>query len=115
MAKEEVSAKKGTGEDAPSATVLYEFGENLDSAVALYGADCVFKQYKKATTVDVQAGIRRCLETGKIPQDFADKYKPGQRAEGVAIDPLQAAKIAMQNMDPEARKAFLAELKGAAK
>ena len=61
MAKKEISAKAGNDEGAPSATVTYDLGENLDEAVELFGGDVVFRRFQAAATIDIQAMIRRGL------------------------------------------------------
>lgn len=91
MSKREVSAKAGNEEEAPSATVVYDFGENLEESVELFGAEAVYRRFVAAATIDIQAMIRRGLTrmegTGenKTPspmtqgelQALVDEWKPG--------------------------------------
>lgn len=77
-----VSAKVGNEENAPSAQVTYDFGDNLDEAVGLFGADVVYARFRSAATVDLQALIRRHLDSDTpktVPeiQELATAWKPG--------------------------------------
>lgn len=80
-----VTARLGNEDDAPSATVTYDFGDNLDEAVEKFGADVVFARFKNAATVDLQALIRRHLDTAPDAkpktaaeiQELATAWKPG--------------------------------------
>lgn len=82
MTVQKISAKNGTEETSPSAEVTYDFGDNLEEAVALFGADVVFSRFKAAAIVDLQALIRRHLD-GETPkseaeiQALVDEWKPG--------------------------------------
>jgi hypothetical protein len=82
MTAQKISAKNGTEENSPSAEVTYDFGDNLDESVALFGADVVFSRFKAAAIVDLQALIRRHLD-GETPkseaeiQALVDAWKPG--------------------------------------
>lgn len=80
-----VTARLGNEDDAPSATVTYDFGDNLEEAVEKFGADVVFARFKNAATVDLQALIRRHLDTAPDApkktaaeiQELATAWKPG--------------------------------------
>ena len=77
-----VSAKVGTEETSPSASVTYDFGDNLDEAVSKFGADVVYARFKSASTVDLQALIRRHLDSDTPKsaaeiQELATAWKPG--------------------------------------
>lgn len=77
-----VTAKVGTEENAPSASVTYDFGDNLDEAVTLFGADVVYARFKAASVVDLQALIRRHLDSDTPKsaaeiQELAAAWKPG--------------------------------------
>lgn len=82
MSDVEISAKAGTAEDSPSATVTFDFGDNLGEASELFGEDVVFSRFKSAATVDLQALIRRSLigENPKSEEDIqalVSEWKPG--------------------------------------
>lgn len=82
MSAVEISAKAGTDENSPSATVSFDFGDNLDEAVSLFGPEVVYSRFKAACTVDLQALIRRHLD-GETPkteaeiQALVNEWKPG--------------------------------------
>lgn len=82
MTQVTVSAKVGTEENAPSASVSYDFGDNLDEATSLFGADVVYARFKAAAIVDLQALIRRHLDSDTPKsaaeiQELASAWKPG--------------------------------------
>lgn len=104
----EVVAKKGDGE----ATVSYDFGDNLADAVEKFTEDVVFTNFRQAAKITLQAGLRRCLETGKDAVEFAARFKPGVQTATGAVDPVAAMKAKFASMDDEERTAFLNELKG---
>lgn len=92
MTAREISAKAGQEDDAPSATVTYNLGDNLEEAVELFGADVVYRRFTAAATIDIQAMIRRGLlrtegegdakkpnpMTQEELQAAVNEWKPGQ-------------------------------------
>ena len=113
MSAIEVSAKKG--KDGEPTSVMYDFGDNLAEMTKLFGEDVVYNEAKKQMIVGLQAGIRRCIETGRVATDFAAKWKPGEKTAGVAVDPLKAALAALAGMDPEEKEQFLKDARAAIK
>lgn len=118
MALQEVSARAGNEETSPSCTVKYDFGDSLDEAVELFGADAVYARFKSASIVDLQALIRRHLE-GETPksadeiQALATAWKPGvqtrkRKSVGEKIEEL------LKDMSPADRAAALAQLQSTA-
>jgi len=61
MTAKAISARAGTEENAPSATVQYDFGDNIDESVELFTAEVVHSRFVSAATVDLQALMRRSL------------------------------------------------------
>ena len=110
---EEVTAKLGTGDDAPSFSVNFDFGDDIDSAVELYGAEVVFGRYRSAAVVDLQALIRRHgggenAKTESEIQDIVAEWKPGvQRARKST---KQKALDAFENLSEEEREELLSQL-----
>ncbi|MCK5604599.1 hypothetical protein KAR91_22110 [Candidatus Pacearchaeota archaeon] len=102
----EVNAKK----DEKEATLNYDFGADLDAAVALFGAEVVFTNYRKSAKIDLQAVMRRYLTAGKDCAELVGIWKPGVTLERI-VDPKAAAKNAFAKMDADEKKAFIAELK----
>lgn len=118
MAEREISARAGTEEDAPSATVHYDFGDDLDGAVELFGADVVYNKFVAASTVDLQALIRRCL-TGENPkteeeiQEAVSEWKPGVSTRK-RKSAKEKASEALEALSDEDRQALLEQLMNAA-
>lgn len=113
MSTEEVTAKLGTGEDAPSFSVNFDFGDNLEGATEMYGEEVVFGRYRSAAVVDLQALIRRHAggENGKSNdeiQGIVAEWKPGvQRARKST---KQKALDAFENLSAEEREELLGQL-----
>ena len=82
MTAKVIAAKAGTSDDAPSASVEFDFGENLAEAAELFGDDVVFSRFVSAATVDLQALIRRNLtleepKTEEEIQVLVAEWRPG--------------------------------------
>jgi len=105
----QVSAKK----DGKEATVEYDFGKDLEDAVAKFGKDVIYTNYVQAAKITLQAGLRRVLIAGGDPAAFAKTHVPGAQAQRTSIPTRVAIIGEYKNMTPEERKAFLAELKSA--
>lgn len=105
----EIKATKGE----KSATILYDFGGNVNEAVAKFGAETVYSNFTRAAVITAQAAMRRMMEDGLTEADIQKKmesWKPGVALERV-IDPIAAALNKFQAMAPEAQAAFLQQLK----
>ena len=107
MALIDVPAKKGGN----SCNVQYDFGDDLASCSGLFGDEVVFTNARANMKIVLQAGLRRCLEKGLDPAEYAARFKPGVQTASAATDPVVAMKAKFATMDEEAKKAFLAELK----
>src|SRR6185295_11376023 len=119
MTTQTVSAKAGTEDTDPSASVTYDFGDNLDEAVALFGGDVVFSRFKAASIVDLQAIIRRHL-TGEKPkteaeiQALVNEWKPGV-SQRVRKSPAEKAMEAFATLSDAEKTALLEQLMSADK
>lgn len=67
---------KLTGEESTS-TVEYDFGENLEDAVAKFGDEVVFSAFKRSAVIDLQSNMRRWILNGDDCQEKADEWQPG--------------------------------------
>lgn len=107
----EVTARDG--KDGRDATVVVDLGENLDDAVARFGAEVVFSNYLANVKIGVQSGIRRYIKAGiddaAIQAKF-DNYKPGVTMDRV-VDPIAAMAAKLSKMTPEEREAAFAQLR----
>ena len=116
MSEIEVSARAGTDEDSPSATVVFDFGDNLDEAAENFGGDVVFSRFKSAATVDLQALIRRnlTLETPKTEEEIqvlVSEWKPGVSTR-TRVSAKEKATRAIDALSDEDRAALLEQLMG---
>ncbi len=125
MTAKVISAKAGTTDDAPSASVNYDFGENLTEAEELFGADVVFSRFVAAATVDIQALIRRHLKTPvdkdgkptgeakteKEIQELIAEYKPGTSTR-TRVSASEKAARAIDKLSDEEKAALLESLMG---
>jgi hypothetical protein len=117
MAAKEIGARAGQEEDSPSATVTYDFGDDLDAAVELFGADVIFSRFVAAATVDLQALIRRSIK-GENPknareiQALVTEWKPGVSTR-VKKSPQQKAQEAVDALSDNEKAALLESLMAA--
>jgi hypothetical protein len=94
-------------------TVEYDFGDDLNAATELCGADVVFSQYKANATVALQSIIRSSLKAGLTPDQIQTKvstWKPGMVMAVEKVDPQTAIKNAFATWSPEKKAEFLASL-----
>ncbi len=87
-----------------SATVEFNFGESLEEAVELFGAEVVFSSFKKAQVVSLQSAMRKKLEAG-VEADLVSEalFSP---AEGVAWKPGVARVRAGKSVQAKAIEEF---------
>ena len=108
------ATKKINGEDK-EATILYDFGGDLEKAVEKFGAAVVYSNFTRSAVITAQAAMRRFLEDGmgqaEIEAKMAD-WKPGVSLERT-YDPLAALLNKMATMSPEEREAAIEKLKAA--
>ena len=104
------------GEGKPSwqeAEVEYDFGDDLDGAVDLCGAETVFSNFKANATVALQGLMRSKLKAGLGADQIAalvSAWKPGMVMEKTQVDPATAIKNAFNTWSPEKKAEFLASL-----
>lgn len=120
----ESKAKELGLDSAPSVTVQYNFGADLDDAVERFGGDVVFGMFKDAATIALQAKLRRAITASVVPnkagqvtalpddpQDLVGEWKPA-----VGGGPRKSAseKVAslVGKLSPEERAALIAKLSG---
>lgn len=114
MTVQKIQARNGNDETALSAEVEYDFGDNLEQAVAIFGGEVVFNRFKAASIVDLQALIRRHLD-GETPktqaeiQELVKEWKPGVSTR-VRKDPKQKAEELFAALSPEDKQALLESL-----
>lgn len=100
-----VSAKK----DENSATIPFDFGENLEEMKTLFGEEVTFSNSRSQMKVRLQAVMRLRLSAGQSCEDLTSTYKPGVQLEKI-VDPVAAIKARFSTMNEDERLAFLADL-----
>lgn len=94
--------------------VDYDFGDNLQSAIALCGSeDVVFSNYVSAARINLQAILRAKLTQGMDAdaiQTFVSGWKPGMQLERQVVNPEQAVVNAFNDWPEEKKLEFLQKL-----
>lgn len=119
-----VSAK--IGKDGTPVTINYPMGESLAEIVEQYGEDIIFNHAKSSIVVALQGFMRSRIdpdrEGGALSQEALQQeidgdgteenpgWKPGTRQPGKSA--AEKVREQISKMDPELRKALLAELAG---
>ena len=109
MAAIEVTANKGS----KSLTVSYDFGNNLQDAVARFGEDVVFSNMQQSMKISLQALIRRGFDKGVTDEEItaqAAAWKPGVAAQRQS-DPVAAVLSKWATLSPEKKAELLKQLK----
>ena len=109
MAAIEVTANKGSR----SLTVSYDFGDNLQDAVAKFGEEVVFSNMRQSMKISLQALLRRGID--KSQEDAAviaqaAAWKPGVATERTS-DPAAAVLAKWGALTPEKKAELLKQLK----
>lgn len=123
----EVSARI-TGQKEPT-KVQYNFGNNLDEMVKLFGGDLVFNKALDALVIDAQSNVRRIIKKGlehkvdgkpapktadaiqKEASAWAANWKPSA-ATGVRRSAAEKVGDLISSMSPEEKAKLLATLTG---
>jgi hypothetical protein len=112
----QISAKKQIDNEEKSAVINYDFGETLEEASKMFGAEVVFTNFRANAKITAQAAIRRMLEKGMTQEQIQEKmagWKPGVAID-TSVDPLTAMMAKYATMSPEDQKKFIEDLKKAA-
>lgn len=115
MANREITARVGKEDNSPSATVIFDMGEDLDSAVEKFGKDVVFKRFEQSLTIELQALIRRHLggekpKTQEEIQAIVDEFSPGLQRKRKTTK--EKALDLLEGLSEEERAEILASLTG---
>lgn len=112
----EISATYKKGETDVECAILFDFGQNLDGAVAKFGAEVVYSNFVRASKVTAQAAMRRLMEAGKSQEEVQttmEAWKPGVALERT-VDPVAALLAKFGKMDAAAQAQLLADLQAKA-
>lgn len=96
-----------------AASAEYDFGDDLDSAVALCGAETVHSNYRANAKVALQGIVRAKKKAGHTDEEIQSvvtRWKPGMVAEKSTIDPAVAFEQMFKSSSPEKRAELLARL-----
>ena len=105
----EVTANKGSR----SATVSYDFGENLQDAVAKFGEEVVFTNMQQSMKISLQALLRRGFDKGQSDEEIAaaaGAWKPGVASQRTT-DPVSAITAKWATLPADKKAELLAALK----
>lgn len=99
--------------------VDYDFGGNLEAAVATYGNELVYSCFEDSAVIALQNRVRAWLVAGLTDEEISAKvaeWKLGvkaSRAGGTKKDPIAAFKAAFSSMSEEEKQAMIRDLKSA--
>ena len=105
-----------------SETCSYDFGEDLDAAVEIFGGEVVYANFKAQATIGLQSYMRNQMRLtdsegkatpirGKALQKAVEDWVPGEKKP--ARSPVEKAKDQMSKLSPEQRAALFKEFKAA--
>jgi len=97
------------------AAIPFDFGENIEEAVALFGTEPVYATYLAQGKVQVQGAIRAQGEAGVPVEEIASRLsalKIGVRMGRVQVDPIAALKAQYALADEAGQAALLAQIMG---
>jgi len=117
MGLTEIKASKEIEGVNKEAAIAYDFGATLDEAVAKFGSDVVFTNFKRTAVITAQAAIRRMLEGKKSIDEITAgmaSWKPGVAMERV-IDPVASLVGRWDSYSAEEQAEILKKLKNKTK
>ena len=108
----EITANKNVDGEDRSATIVADVGDNCQDAIAKFGEEVVYTNYKRAVIITAQAAIRRFLETGTSQDEITNKmagWKPGVALDR-SVDPIEAIKNRTKDMTQEEKEEMARKL-----
>jgi len=113
-----VTAKIGKGESASvPMTINVQAGETAEESIEMFGTEAVNSNANANWKVTLQSAVRAAIKAGLTPEAAQEKLggsKMGVNQPRGSADPVAAMMNKWGAMDPEAKKAFMAQLKAAA-
>jgi hypothetical protein len=109
MAANEIVATKGE----KSVGTTFDFGGDVNAAVALFGAEVVYSGFVRSAVITAQAILRKGIEAGLSEADCIAKisaWKPGVSQTRV-VDTTAAFLRKFEALTPEEQKAEIEKLK----
>lgn len=109
--KEKNEKGEVTSETSVTGSCTYDFGETLDDAVALFGAEVVMNNFKQNAVISAQSRMRALLVQGlegDALQEKLDEWKPGVKT-STRKSPVDKLKDLLAGRSPEEIAALIAE------
>jgi hypothetical protein len=117
MSKDVDVSAKGFGGKEIVMTGKVKWGETPEESIEMFGGEALDSNAQANAVITVRAIINRNLKAGKTPEEIQvilNEWKLGISTPRAAADPVAAMMGRWGKMDPEAKKAFMAQLKAAA-
>lgn len=108
----EIKATKEIGDAVKEATILFDYGQTCEEAVAKFGAEVVFSNFKRSANITAQAAMRRLLEAGKSQEEITAAmaaWAPGVSLERT-VDPVKALLGKFATMSKEEQEKIISDL-----
>ena len=110
-----ITAKKKIGDEERSATITYDFGDDLKEMTEKFGEQVVYTNAKGSMVITAQSGMRRLLEKGTPESEIQAKmamWRPGVAMERT-VDVVGSFITQWGDKSPEERQEILKRLKAA--
>jgi hypothetical protein len=94
--------------------INYDFGATIEEAIAKFGKEVVFSNFKGNAVVTIQSGMRGLAIKGKSDAEIQahyNTYKLGVASARGAIDPIAALIGKFPTLDPAKQDELLKKLK----
>ena len=102
----EIIAKK----DGKQANVYYDFGDNIEEMIELFGDNVVFSNARSKMKIGLQAAMRSYLKAGQDVGKLMAKFKPGVALEKLPADMSKATESYFAGLSEEEQDAMIARL-----
>ena len=96
--------------DGKEARVFYDYGNDLDEMISLFGEEVVFSNARGKMVIGLQAAMRARLKAGQSVEDLMTKYKPGVALEKVPADMNKATEDYFAGLSEDEQDAMIARL-----
>ena len=110
-AKSKIKDEDGEVVEEVSATATYDFGDNLEASVALFGEEVVHNNFKQNAVISAQSRMRALLGQGLSGDELQaklDEWKPGVKT-STRKSPVDKLKDLLAGRSPEEIAALIAE------
>ena len=113
MSLQEVQAQVRDGDRANQPfTVTYDIPDTVQEAVDRWGEEIVYSRFKSSLVIDLQSFMRTQIKkdnaSPEAVQEAVNGWTPGAKKTGKPFS--EKVSEYLQNMSPEERAAFLAEM-----